>query len=245
MKQTLIALAELQAVDTRIKGIESARETVFAKQKALMADVDKLRGEFKQVSMKMEEAEKEKRAKELELQGERDKQKKWEGRLDELRNTREFAALGREVEMLKRNISDLGDAVAQKQLDLEELSKGMKDVEARLSSAEKAHKEEVEVAKAAVGDRDAVLAKEKEARQRLAQKLPANALKKYEQLLGKRHGLGVVQAVAGSCKGCNMHLPAQQFIRVQKGDTIEECPACKRILYFETLLDRGTAHQGA
>ena len=111
MKQTLILLADLQAVDSRIRSLENARETLFAKQKTLQVDVDKLRGEFKVLSQKVEELEKEKRAKEMELQGERDKLKKWEGRLEDLRNTREYEALQREVGGLKRAITELGEAI--------------------------------------------------------------------------------------------------------------------------------------
>jgi predicted nucleic acid-binding Zn-ribbon protein len=245
LKQTLILLAELQAVDTRIKTLENARETLFAKQKTLQVDVDKLRGEFKVLSQKVEELEKEKRAKEMELQGERDKLKKWEGRLEDLRNTREYEALQREVGGLKRAITELGEAIDARQTALDEANKLCKAVAEKLSRSELDLKEETGNAKTAASDREGAVKTEKETRVRLAEKLPANLKKKYDALLVKRGNLAVVPARDGVCKGCSMGLPAQQYIRVQRGETVEECPACKRMLFFEALLDRTAAQAAA
>lgn len=241
MKATLIQLAELQAIDTRIRTMESAREGLFSKAKTLETDVQKLRTEFKTASLKLDDLEKEKRAKEQELQAERDKQKKWEGRLEDLRNTREYAALEREVGGLKRAIQDLTETIQTRSSDAETQGKLVKELSEKLSKTEAALKEEQDAAKVAVGDRENALKAEKETRTALLAKLPANLVKKYEQLLQKRAGLAVVMARDGVCKGCSMGLPAQQYIRVQKGETLEECPACKRLLYAEAILDRGAA----
>jgi len=241
LKATLIQLAELQAIDTRIKSVETARESVFSKSKTLEVEVQKQRTEFKTASLKLDDIEKEKRAKELELMGERDKAKKWEGRLEDLRNTREYAALEREVGGLKRAIQDLTDTIQTRSTEAEAQAKVVKDLSDKLSKTEAALKEEQDAAKVAVGDREATLKAEREARAALAAKLKPNVLKKYEQLLAKRGGLAVVVSRDSVCKGCSMGLPAQQFIRVQRGETLEECPACLRILYPESILDRGAA----
>jgi predicted nucleic acid-binding Zn-ribbon protein len=68
--------------------------------------------------------------------------------------------------------------------------------------------------------------------------MPSNIMKRYEQLLAKRAGLAVVQARDGHCKGCNMGLPPQLFIKIQRADVVETCPACGRILYHESALGK-------
>lgn len=232
MKAQLTLLAELQALDSKLRGMEAGRDSVFAKQRVLQAEVEKLRSEFKASSTKVEELEREKRAKDGELMGERDKLKKWESRLEDMRNTREFAALGREVEGLKRAITDLTERTQVLGTETKEHTEKMRAVEARLTESEKALAAEKEGARGTLNDQEKTITDQKAARARIAGQLPANVMKRYEQILQKRAGLAVVPARDGHCKGCNMALPPQLYIKVQRAETLEVCPACNRILYF-------------
>ena len=45
-------------------------------------------------------------------------------------------------------------------------------------------------------------------------------------------GRAVVEAKGGKCTGCQMKLPPQLFILVQRVETLESCPACQRFLFF-------------
>jgi len=241
LKAQLALLAELQVLDSRLRGVEAGRDSVFAKQRLLQAEVDKLRTEFKTSSTKVEELEKEKRAKDGELMTEKDKLKKWESRLGDLSNTREFAALSREVEGLKRSITDLGERTQQLSGDTKEFTEKMRQVEARLTEAEKALAAEKDGAKGMLTEQEKAILQQREDRSRIAGQLPSLVMKRYEQILQKRAGLAVVPAREGHCKGCNMHLPPQLFIRVQRAETLEVCPACNRILYFPDNLARDVA----
>ena len=40
----------------------------------------------------------------------------------------------------------------------------------------------------------------------------------------------------GTCRGCNMNIPPQLYIVLQRGATIETCPSCHRIIYWEDLM---------
>src|SRR5262249_21011802 len=59
-------------------------------------------------------------------------------------------------------------------------------------------------------------------------------LSQYDRVRGARAGLGIVPAVAGRCKGCNMMVPPQQFNEIQRGSTLHSCPSCHRILFVPT-----------
>jgi len=65
-------------------------------------------------------------------------------------------------------------------------------------------------------------------------------LKRYASIRMRR-GLAVVSVRSGTCQGCNMNIPPQLYIVIQRGQTIETCPSCHRIIYWEDLMkdDKG------
>ena len=56
-------------------------------------------------------------------------------------------------------------------------------------------------------------------------------LVQYDRVRGARGGIGIVPAVAGRCKGCNMMVPAQLYNEVQRALTLHSCPSCHRLLF--------------
>jgi len=57
-------------------------------------------------------------------------------------------------------------------------------------------------------------------------------LYKYDFIRSRRPGTAIVAAEDGHCNGCFMALPPQLFIQVQRGENLETCPSCQRILFF-------------
>lgn len=69
-------------------------------------------------------------------------------------------------------------------------------------------------------------------RQGLRQGLPATLLKRYEFINQRRNGGAIAEVRQGVCNGCHMNILPQQFIDLQKGEEILQCPHCQRILYW-------------
>ena len=51
-----------------------------------------------------------------------------------------------------------------------------------------------------------------------------------------RRGLAVVSVRNGTCQGCNMNIPPQLYNVLQRGVTVETCPSCHRIIYWEEIM---------
>ena len=49
-------------------------------------------------------------------------------------------------------------------------------------------------------------------------------------------GLAVVSVRGGTCQGCNMNIPPQLYNVLQRGLSIETCPSCHRLIYWEELM---------
>ena len=79
--------------------------------------------------------------------------------------------------------------------------------------------------------RNAVMAKLDKA----ATGIRPDVLKRYGAIRMRR-GLAVTTVRNGTCQGCNMNVPPQLYNTLQRGNTLETCPYCHRIVYWEDLM---------
>ena len=82
---------------------------------------------------------------------------------------------------------------------------------------------------------EAKIAELRAERDKLATQVKPDVLKRYASIRMRR-GLAVVSVRNGTCQGCNMNIPPQLYIIIQRGQTIETCPSCHRIIYWEDLM---------
>jgi predicted nucleic acid-binding Zn-ribbon protein len=69
-------------------------------------------------------------------------------------------------------------------------------------------------------------------RESLRQGLPTQLLKRYEFILRRHNGSAICEVREGVCLGCHLNILPQQYIDLQKGQDIIQCPNCQRILYW-------------
>ena len=69
-------------------------------------------------------------------------------------------------------------------------------------------------------------------RESLRKGIPATLLKRYEFILKRYNGSAICEVREGVCLGCHLNILPQQFIDLQKGEEIIQCPNCQRILYW-------------
>jgi predicted nucleic acid-binding Zn-ribbon protein len=88
------------------------------------------------------------------------------------------------------------------------------------------------------------LAELEEKRKKLRKAVPAALLKRYEFIRQRRNGTAIAPVHEGVCLGCHMNILPQQFIDLQKGLEILQCPHCQRILYWsEEVGEEAAARQ--
>jgi uncharacterized protein len=76
------------------------------------------------------------------------------------------------------------------------------------------------------------LAELEERRKKVRKTVPAPLMKRYEFIRQRRNSSAICAVHEGVCLGCHMNILPQQFIDLQKGLEILQCPHCQRILYW-------------
>lgn len=148
----------------------------------------------------------------------------------EVSNPKELQNLTRELAALKRR----KDAIEFEELGLMEKAETGAAQLAKVEDAlaEGAEKEAALIAefKAKGGELQNEIAALKQSRDKLAGRLDASILARYESLRASKHGIAVGVLTGSLCSACRTQIPAGEAQAIQAGPEIAECPNCKRIL---------------
>ncbi len=237
LREKLKALEELQQIDLEANEVKAELDALPARRAQADAAVVAARKAWEEARARLDGNERERRQLESLLGMERDKVKKWEGRLGEIKTPREYAALSREIEIAKKTNESQSEQVRELTAQAAELGKTLEAREEELSEREsgaQAAGEEIAGRKAAADEKMRAL----DARRTAAVKLvDPGLLAKYENIKRRRAGVAIAQVVGNACRGCHRNIPPQLVITLQRANSIETCPSCHRIIYSAEALN--------
>jgi predicted nucleic acid-binding Zn-ribbon protein len=231
LREKLKALEELQQIDLELGEARGRLAEIPARRTRLEEAVASARKAYDEERGRLEANERERRQIESLLGMERDKVKKWEGRLGEIRTPREYAALSREIDIAKKSNDSQSEQVRTLAAAAAELAKVVDEKGEALSEREMASQAELaEIEKVREAEEERIAALEAR-RAESAKSVDPGLLGKYENIKKRRAGIAVAQVVGMTCKGCHRNVPPQLAITLQRANSIETCPNCHRIIY--------------
>ena len=235
MRDQLKRLEDLQAHDARIQELETSLKAIPAKLAATQNDLARVEGLLATERQALAETERyygEQKGllteDEIQVAGAKHK-------LSQAKNSKEYMAAQREIDQRREGltaregeIAKLVDAVESKKKLLGERAKDVEDLKTSIDK-------DSEAARARMAEIEAKIAELRAERQKVAAQVKPEVLKRYSSIRMRR-GLAVVSVRNGTCQGCNMNIPPQLYNVIQRGQTIETCPSCHRIIYWEDLM---------
>lgn len=241
MKEEILKLIKLQAIDSDIAGFDHA----IAKHRMAVARREQAIAEKQEAITHFRNKIELLNQKQLETKAEHDEAgarvKDRQNKMMQVQTSREHQALLKEIEENKRLAKETEDRILQFMEQIDQLEKEVGTLENLCTAEQQLLSEEVdtvdqEIARIETAKQSIVSQRENE-----AAALQSSYLKRYTMLLAKRDGLAVVAVNDSVCQGCYMALPPQQVIEVRKAEKFNLCPTCQRILYYkeaeETAVD--------
>jgi predicted nucleic acid-binding Zn-ribbon protein len=231
LREKLKALEELQQIDLELHEVRGQLQELPLRRARVEAAVLEARKAYDEEKARLDANERERRQVESLLAMERDKVKKWEGRLGEIRTPREYAALSREIDIAKKTNDAQSEQVKALTAQAADVRKALDEKGEALAEREEGARAELE----GLGQRAAE--GEERIRQLEGRRAAASAgvepglLAKYENIKRRRAGVAIAPVVGNACKGCHRNIPPQLAITLQRANSIETCPNCHRIIY--------------
>ncbi|MBW2158030.1 MAG: hypothetical protein JRG87_15515 [Deltaproteobacteria bacterium] len=234
MREQIEDLVKLQQIETETVRIKSALNDVSK----MLDDLDSGVKIFEQTIETQEriinELKKQYRDHESDIQLNLEKEQKIQAKLRSVKNNKEYQALLKEIEDVRRKNSEIEDEMIDflDRMDItEKIITTKKDEYINIFEDAKSEKESIKQNAEARKKRLAELDMEGAEVSRL---IDPELLKRYliikEQSPG---GLAVVLVKDAVCHGCNVNIPPQLYNELFRCDSLRFCPNCQRIIYIK------------
>ncbi|HOU53533.1 MAG TPA: C4-type zinc ribbon domain-containing protein [Myxococcota bacterium] len=234
MKSLINALRALQNVDRQRIEVERERQSITERVDHLAAMVSDLERELEDKREKLKEAERWYKEREREAREDNEKVKRLQSRLNAVAKAKEYAAIQREIEIIRRGNAQREEEIQKLRAVMEEFGKAVEEEEAKLREMREELVREREATEARVRRLDERIGELAVEHQAFEKGIPTEVLSRYRRLQKALMGLAVVPVRSNeSCGGCHRKLPPQLYNTLLRGDSLQACPYCSRFLYLE------------
>jgi len=225
-------LAALQEIDRRTRDREREIAEIERQTAETAVTLEDKRRQVEATRSDSSQVISRRRDLETQLQDEEQKIKDRRMRLSRIRNDKELIAAQREIEVTKEANSRLEEELLTLFEQNEAVDGTLREAEEELRGLEELAQKQEATFTARARELRAEIDAEKSTRDQIASGLSVSIRKKYEQIFARRGGIAVVEVRHGNCKGCNMNVPPQLYIEIQKRRDVILCPNCHRILFW-------------
>jgi hypothetical protein len=236
LKEQIKLLIELQKHDARIQELEGMKKVWPQKLETLRGDVEKVEALLARERQQLDDTESWRRKQEDEARVQEGELLKAKQRSSLVKNAKEMMANERELQANRKAAQEREEEVAKLGGAVEGAKKSIAQHEGELEQLRQHVAAEEETAKVKTAEIDAQIAEAQKARTEAAAAVNPQVLKKYSSIKMRR-GLALAPVKNGTCQGCNMNIPPQLFNVLQRGNSIELCGSCNRIIYWEKLIE--------
>jgi hypothetical protein len=226
-------LIVLQRLDDEILVLENTLTEAPNTVNALENKLETLYKQKNQVEEKVDILEQQKERLNKEIEQDNSKIKKSKNKLMMVENTREYHAMMREMDNLEKTNRmreeekiALEEELGNQKTSLDFFNEKIQANEEELASKKESMETELEVSKKR-------LAELNEKRKETTKDIPKPILGRYEFIRSRLNNPVIVPVTSGICSGCNISIPPQSFIELQRGQQILSCPNCQRLIYWE------------
>jgi predicted nucleic acid-binding Zn-ribbon protein len=246
LKDQLILLTELQRHDARIQELEGMAKAFPAKLEAMHADLKRVEAMLDKERGQLADTEAWRRRQEEEAKSEQDQLIKAKQRSSLVKNAKEHMASERELQSTRKLAQEREEEVVKLVGAVDAAKKSIETHEGDFAALREHVIGEEKAAEDKIADLQKEIDAERKLREVAAARVRPDVLKKYSAIRMRR-GLAMAPVKNGTCQGCNMNIPPQLFNQLQRGDSIELCGTCNRIIYWDKLLENpdGAPSDGA
>ena len=155
-------------------------------------------------------------------------------KLQRSRNERESNAAQREVEELRKLHRDREDELERLNIAADHAKSAIDEAERKRSALSSELTGSADGITSSMGELEAEKATRSAARARVVARIPVVLYRRYESIRTRRP-IAIAKTHDGTCLGCHLSVPPMMFQKMRRQEEFEQCPNCRRILYYVPL----------
>jgi predicted nucleic acid-binding Zn-ribbon protein len=237
VKEQIDILVELQKNDTDAERARTLLSGISEKQRAVEEKLASAAAAREEAEADLEGLRKDYRALESDLKVNLDLIRKSKSLLPGVKSNKEYQALLKQVEEMEKKNSRVEDDMLAL---LDRIEAGEKALEQRKQDcllAEEAFKAEKVRLEEEVRKGEMHLDELTEGRDRIARSAPPDLLETFARTQNLVGSPMIVPVRGTTCEGCNMSIPPQLANELRRFESLNFCPFCNRLIYWERPLD--------
>jgi len=231
-KKQIEQLVMLQMIDGEILSLRSELENAPQEIQSLEKKHQDIQASSDQVRDKLNYLNEQLKRLETDIEEDHVRLRKSKSKMMMVGNSKEYHAMVREMDSLEKLNRSRDE---EKAAFVEELER-QTTADQEMSSQADAVRQELEEARAGLDQRVATAQKRLDElmgnRKEACKILPPPILSRYEFIRSRLANPVIVSVDQGVCSGCNISIPPQYYIELQKGQQILSCPNCQRLIYW-------------
>ncbi len=240
MENRLRLLFSLQLVDAGLAELEELKGDLPATVKTLQESLGERRTTQSELESLIKQATVSRDETDVEIMTIKERLEKYKTQQFQVKTNKQYDALAREIDQSQDRITKLGKelealegkaAIAAK--DAEQLKPEIDELEAELAERQKE-------LNAVTKEHEAEELKLRHEREKHVAKLSKSDYQLYERIRKAKDGRAVVPVKRSSCGGCFNRVPPQKILELRKNDALITCERCGRILVSDEIVETAT-----
>lgn len=227
----------LQQVDDEILTLEKRLNEAPQKISLIEQKLETQQKQKKDIKEKIEVLSEQEKKLNQEIEENYTKIKKSKNRLMMVENSKEYHAIMREMDNLEKTNRMREEEKVALEEDLATQNNIFSSLESEIERTEEELQEKKKNMEFQLSNADNRLKELREKREKSTQDIPKPILSRYEFIRSRLNNPVIVSVENGICTGCNISIPPQIFIELQKGEQILSCPNCQRLIYWKNHFD--------
>lgn len=232
MKDQLRLIFELNQMDLKMDEIREFLEGIPARREKEEGEIRERKTVLEERSTRLAEIEKLRREKEGEVELSESRLKEFQGKLSQIKTNKEYQAALKEIAETKKTDKTIEDQILELMTKADSLKQEKKEFEEALAAKLASYEEEKGKLEAEEKRFLGLVRELEDERKKHLASIDPKVLALYQKIKRVRRD-AVAFVDRGACQGCNMNVPPQLYIEIQKLKAVHACPSCHRILYLQ------------
>lgn len=232
--EILDVLRRLQAIDDEIRDVRTNRDSMVGNLSRLQKVLEHRDKQLDEMRNKLTEAEAWFTKKNNELEMEREKLTKSKAKLAGVTRSKEYVAVNRELDNIRRNIGNREDEVDRLSTAIEQFRKTITEEEEKVVGLRELAEQETTNNAGSLERMETQIGEVEGRRGAVTELLAPKLVRRYDKVFDARDGKAVVCVVDGVCHGCNMVVQPRYVAQIMRGSSLIQCPHCSRYLFAES-----------
>jgi predicted nucleic acid-binding Zn-ribbon protein len=236
-KDQLLRLLRMQELSLEIRESRQVIEGAPSRLEEIEGRFRERNSEYVAVKDQYDELEQDRTTRTQQLQELEEQRDKFMADLMQVKNQREYAAMLKEIDAVKAEISGHEEAILKDMDGVEKLTEELKTHEEHIAREREVVKSEIAEVEANADAARKRLEELTAERHGIEGELPKGVVATVRRLESSRQGIFLSKADNGTCLSCFVRVRPQMFQEIKMASAVHACGNCRRFLYFAPTLE--------